>query len=109
MDACFVVRDAEGTALAYAYFSDQPIAGTGAKLSRDEARRVAANIAKIPDGVRVQLDEDERAALRKFIASRSELLTEAEAVRLLLRDALIGIGDLPLGRQNRSRWAGRRK
>jgi hypothetical protein len=47
MESCFVVRDGAGLALAYVYFAvtDSQL---GAKLSRDEARRVAANIAKLP-------------------------------------------------------------
>jgi hypothetical protein len=43
--ACFVVRDHAVQALAYVYY-DHPQAGD---LTRDEARRIAANIAKLPD------------------------------------------------------------
>jgi hypothetical protein len=46
--ACFVVRDANGQALAYIYFAKgKPGRASGAKLlSKDEAQRIAANIAK---------------------------------------------------------------
>jgi hypothetical protein len=49
-DACFVVRDHNGQQLAYVYFEDEPDRRSPAKLlSKDEARRIAANIAKPPE------------------------------------------------------------
>ena len=46
--ACFVVRDRGGQALAYLYFEEEAGRRSAAKLlSKDEARRVAANIAKL--------------------------------------------------------------
>jgi len=49
LDACFVVRDHNGQQLAYVYYEDEPQRRTSAKLlTKDEARRIAANIAKLP-------------------------------------------------------------
>lgn len=43
----FKVVDANGLAVAYVYGSDHP-ATAAEKLTIDEARRVAANVAKLP-------------------------------------------------------------
>jgi K+/H+ antiporter YhaU regulatory subunit KhtT len=50
MPGGYVVRDANGQALAYVYSRDNPDEARQAKvLTTDEARRVALNIAKLPD------------------------------------------------------------
>jgi hypothetical protein len=47
---CFIVGDHSGQALAFVYCEDDPGRRATAKLlTRDEARRIAANIAKLPD------------------------------------------------------------
>lgn len=54
----------------------------------------------------IWLSPEELKALRKFEQSRTARLTLEQAARLALRDFLIGIGDLPLGLENRSPRAG---
>jgi hypothetical protein len=47
---CFIVRDANRQALSYLYYESEPGRRSAAKLlSKDEARRIAVNIVKLPE------------------------------------------------------------
>ena len=50
LEQAFVVSDATGQAVAYTYFrKDENEARQANVLSRDEARRIATNIARLPE------------------------------------------------------------
>jgi hypothetical protein len=50
IDAAFVVKDHSGQKLAYVYYEDEPGRRSAAKLlSKDEGRRIAVNVAKLPE------------------------------------------------------------
>lgn len=57
----------------------------------------------------ISISWPELEALRRFKASQPQPISDAQAVRLLMREQLIAMGDLPLGSANRGRAAGNKK
>jgi hypothetical protein len=50
--SCYIIRDASGQALTYVYFEEETGA-TAKLLTRDEARRIAATITRLPELLRL--------------------------------------------------------
>ena len=53
--ACFIVKDANGLAVSYVYFESEPGRRAAANLmTKDDARRIAAGIAPLPELLRAE-------------------------------------------------------
>jgi hypothetical protein len=79
-DACFIVKDHNGHALAYVYFENEPGRRAAANLlNKGEARRIAVNIAKLP-GRAVQPDDDDRTTPLGLFSTANAFLRSAMAL-----------------------------
>ena len=78
LDACFVVKDLNGQALAYMYFEKEPRHRhrRSELLARDEAQRIAAIFAKLPQLLQRSDSTPVRGILRR-VADRGGCLSAA--------------------------------
>jgi hypothetical protein len=78
----FVVKDANGQQLAYIYFEDEPQrAMSMRRISRDEARRIAGNITKLPDLLRGEQKLPANTAAVVKAISTGPLRAQYQAIR----------------------------
>ena len=84
LDAAFVVRDGNGRPLTYVYYEDQQGPRSPAKpLSRDEARQIATDVAKLPKLLRQRFDSRLTSLSGSFTVSNFRHAAEVAVLALL--------------------------
>jgi hypothetical protein len=68
-DACFIVKDHAGHNLAYVYFENPGGRSASKLLSRGEARRISANIAKLPEPLKASKSPRRASVSRRVRAA----------------------------------------
>lgn len=103
---CWTVRDANDLCLVNVPYGGASSIGTNPeRLTAKEAEQLAGAIMALPD--RPKLSKDAEAALTRFMASRPDLKSRGQAISYLVEDALTGLGDLALPKENRGPGARR--
>jgi hypothetical protein len=81
---CFIVRDGNGQSLAFVYFENEPGRRAAASLlTRADARRIAAGIAKLPELLSAEPRPDANARTWRRAAQRTPATSSAGGALVL--------------------------
>ena len=108
--AAFVVKDSAGQKLAYVYYENEPGRRSAAKLlSKDEARRIAMNVARLPNLIFLGRMKKHLRGLDERHAHRKARSTTAPAILDVYRlkaPNTYSMRNATIGSSRAARWAG---